>query len=262
MEKKSKVILNIFLVLSFLGMITTNILADLLPINGVTTAQVSDQYVTLFTPAGFTFAIWGVIYLLQAVYVLYSLGVFKKSCVSNTALNLTNSFVIMLNLLNIGWIIAWHFRLMFVSVLIIILMLVVLIVITNSNKKQNITGICKLFVNVPFLVYLAWITVATIANISSLLVSINWNGFGLAPSTWTVIIISVATLISAITAIYYNCMFYVATILWAFTGILVKHLVTYDFAYPDIVYTLIVALFIMLLCTVPIIYTSVKAKKK
>ncbi len=56
--------------LSFVLMLVMNVLATTLPINGQATNEVSDRYDTLFAPIGFTFAIWGVIYLLLGVYTV------------------------------------------------------------------------------------------------------------------------------------------------------------------------------------------------
>ena len=216
----------------------------------------------MFAPAPFTFAILGVIYILQAIFVLYATGVIKKPCISKNALMLTSIMAIILNLLNIGWLFAWHYNQILISTLIMILILVTLILITIHLHKQKVSGICKLFLNIPFLVYLAWITIATIANITTLLVSVGWDGFGLAPSIWTTIIIGVATLISMVTALYFNCTFYVATIVWALAGILTKHLTTFNGVYENVVYTTIVAMFLMVLTAIFIIYTTAKQKPR
>ncbi|MFA4886295.1 MAG: tryptophan-rich sensory protein, partial [Desulfotomaculaceae bacterium] len=70
--------MKMLVTVNFLGMIVVNMLANILPINGVTTGQVSDSYPNLFAPVGITFAIWGLIYLLLAGYTLYQLGFFQN----------------------------------------------------------------------------------------------------------------------------------------------------------------------------------------
>ena len=78
MRKESKAkILIIFNTITFILMVTVNALANLLPLNGLTTGEVSDSYPNLFAPAALTFSIWGVIYTGLTACILYQVGVFK-----------------------------------------------------------------------------------------------------------------------------------------------------------------------------------------
>lgn len=71
--------IKIITVVTYLTMILVNALANILPINGITTGEVSDSFSNLFAPAGITFAIWGVIYTLLLGYTIYQLGFFRSN---------------------------------------------------------------------------------------------------------------------------------------------------------------------------------------
>lgn len=261
MEKNKKIILDVLLAVSFIGMLLVNILAEALPINGLTSAQISDKFDNFFRPAGFTFFIWWAIYALQVLYILYVFGVIKKPCLSDNTRDVVSIFTIVLNVFNIGWVFAWHYEQIFISLLIIILMLVALILVSKILRKRMLAGLCKLFIYVPFLVYLAWVTIATVGNFSSWLVAIGFAGFGLAPYIWAIIAVVISTGVAVPLGIYFNCLSYVAVIIWAFVGILVRQLTTYAGDYTSLVYTTIVAIFIMTLTAVLIIYNAYKIKK-
>ena len=77
MKKNNKILINTFVAITYLAMITINALANILPINNMTTGDISDKYGNLFAPAGITFSIWGLIYLLLAAYVVYQFGLFQ-----------------------------------------------------------------------------------------------------------------------------------------------------------------------------------------
>jgi hypothetical protein len=51
--------------------IAINLLADIIPINNISTAAVSDSFQIFFVPAGYVFAIWGLIYIGLIAYGLY-----------------------------------------------------------------------------------------------------------------------------------------------------------------------------------------------
>ena len=76
---------------------------------------------------------------------------------------------------------------------------------------------------VPFSVYLGWITVATIANVSQLLFVLGWGGWGIAPITWTIIMLAAAVVIAALMAVTWRDVAYLAVLVWAVIGIALKH---------------------------------------
>jgi len=215
-------------IIGFAGMVIVNFLANYLPINGKTTGELSAQYPNLFVPAALTFAIWGVIYLLLAFFVIYQAkDLFKKTKDMNTYfINDIGWLFFISSLANMSWIFAWHYEKVVLSLLIMIVLLLSLIKIyLNLNiGRERVKGKVKYLVHVPFSIYLGWITVATIANVTAVLVHLGWNGFGLSEVFWTVLVIAVATIITMITLAKRYDIYYALVVLWAFLGIVIKRL--------------------------------------
>jgi len=226
MEKyTSRKLLSVFNLLFFIGTVMVNGLAMSLPINNVTTGELSDQYPNLFVPASLTFSIWGVIYLLLAIFVIYQLVyAFRSYEKSPTFIEKIGLFFILSSLMNMGWIFAWHYKIVSLSVLIMFALLFSLIAIylRLGIGRSDAAGTEKYSVHLCFSVYLGWITVATIANITSLLVDINWSRFGLSEPFWTVTVIIVAIAITLIMIFYQKDIFYALVVDWALYGIWLK----------------------------------------
>lgn len=232
---------KIFALVSFILMIVVNALANLLPINGITTAEVAGIYANLFAPAGFTFAIWGLIYLLLALYTLYLLGLFRGN-LSYANKELSNKVGVLFSLsslINAAWIFSWHYDYILLSTLLMAMILVSLILINEAINDVELSPRDKFFIRLPFQVYFGWITVAAVANITVLFVSLKWNGFGLSEELLTVIILIVAALIGAVTSKAFDSLAYGAVLIWAYIGILVKHISSsgYSWEYPAVVIT-------------------------
>lgn len=230
-----------FVVLTYVAMISVNALANALPINGRTTGAISDSYQNLFAPAGVTFSIWGVIYLLLGAHVLYQFGLFHRpeaiGGVGRAALLERVGVLFSLSsLANIAWILSWHFDLIGVSTLLLATMLVLLILITRTILAADLSPRDRAFVRLPFSVYFGWITVATIANITVWLVSIGWDGFGIPEPAWAVTIIAVGAIIGTTVILRDSDIAYGLVLVWAYLGIWIKHTSTtgFDGAYPAV----------------------------
>ena len=194
-------------------------------LNGRNTAAVSDAYPTLFTPAGFTFAIWGVIYFLAIGFVLYQLGWLGKiSGEKDKAITKITPYFVALSLANTAWTLAWQYDVIWLSVILTLTMLVMLVKITNILYKLNYTVREKWLMKMPFSIYFGWLTVATVANISVWLVSIQWDAWGVNPSSWLIAILWIAAAIGVTASLKNKDWLYSSVFLWAYTGILVKHL--------------------------------------
>ncbi len=238
-------VLKVLVAAAFVAMVAINALANLLPLNQITTGQVSDSYPNLFTPAPFTFSIWGLIYLLLGLHVLYLMGVFggpknvNPDVIKKTALLFSVS-----SLLNTAWIFAWHYLQIPLTMVLMAGILICLLGITHTYYKTGLKGKDILLLSLPFSVYFGWITVATIANATVLLVSLDWNGFGIAPHIWTVIILFTGVLIGSVTALRRRDAAYGLVILWAYTGILIRHLPGGSLmgAYPAVYWSAIASL--------------------
>ncbi len=242
---KNKV--KILVVLTYILMIVVNVLANSLPINGIDTGAISDSYPNLFAPAGLTFAIWGVIYLLLGMFSFYQLGIINKnSQVSDELLNKVGMLFSLSSVVNSIWIFTWHYKIIPLSMLFMIALLVLLIKIVNAIREEDLSRVDKLFVKVPFSIYFGWITVATIANATILLVSLNWNGFGIAQPVWAAIIIAVGAVIGILTLLKNRDYFYGLVIIWAYYGIIIKHTTTFESMYPSVILTAIICIVVVI----------------
>lgn len=244
MNNSRKLYINILMVVTYLLMITMNALANLLPLNGQNTGEISDKYANLFAPAGFTFSIWGVIYVLLALHILYQLGLFRNNNSNTHLLTQISIYFSLSSVLNTLWIIAWHYDQLLLSVFIMIGMLLTLIHINKLTAASTLSLKENFFIKLPFSIYVGWITVATIANITALLVSIGWNGFGLSEATWTIIILIIGTVIGVLTMLRLNNAAYGLAILWAYFGIYSKHTSVsgFNYEYPAIIQTVIICM--------------------
>lgn len=210
---------------TYLAMVAMNFLANALPLNGRRTGDISDAYPSLFTPAGFTFSIWGVIYLLLGAHVLYQLGLFRGSpdtAEQSALLNRVGALFAISSLANTAWVFAWHYDNIPLSTVLITVILVCLALIVTTLRSANLTGRRRWLIGVPFSVYFGWTTVAVVANITVLLVSRGWNGFGLADSTWAVIMVLVAMVIGATTMLRNRDVAYGLVLIWAYIGIFAR----------------------------------------
>ena len=227
MGKSRLLTLSILNLIGFLGTIVVNGLANALPLNNKTTGELSDQYPNLFVPAGLTFSIWGVIYILLAIFVIYGLVISIKNNTQKTAFieNIGILFFIS-SLANIGWIFAWHYEILPLSLVLMLVILGSLITIYLRLRigKSDSTLSERYMVHLPFSVYLGWITIATIANVTAVLVDINWNTFGLGEQFWAVAVIIVGIAIALSVLFTRKDIFYCLVVDWALLGILLKRL--------------------------------------
>jgi hypothetical protein len=196
----------------FAGMLVMNYLANALPLNNKTTGELSDSFPNLFVPAGLTFSIWGVIYLLLIVYCVVQFTGPGKEVISGISWLFGISCI-----LNALWIVFWHYGKLPLSLLVMLGLLTTLIYI-NISIRELPFGIIK----ATFGIYLGWICIATIANVTALLVNVNWNGFNISQETWTIVMIFVGTLIIALTIYRLENPFIGLSVVWAFIGIAIK----------------------------------------
>ncbi|MFZ0472526.1 MAG: hypothetical protein WAL94_07925 [Bacteroidales bacterium] len=204
-------------ILFFAVMIVMNYLANAIPLNGKTTGALSDAFPNLFVPAGITFSIWGVIYLLLLVFC-----VIQFTSPDQVVISRIGWLFAVTCIFNALWIVTWHYGRLPLSVIIMLGLLVSLIWI-NIIVKDLPFGLIK----AAFGIYLGWICIATIANVTALLVNFSWNGFGLSEETWTVIIILAGALIAALTLWRLDNPFIGLSVVWAFAGIMIKRQVDY-----------------------------------
>ncbi len=210
-----------------LGVIFTiivNALAVLLPINGITTQELSNRIPNLFVPAGITFSIWSIIYVLLILFILYQINdvIIKKK--DSDYVEKISFYFIIASLSNIVWIFLWHYEQVNLSILAMIILFLSLFMIYQRLKIGKIKTSLKekMLIHLPISVYIGWITVATIANITAILVDNTAGDLLLGEVTWTILVIFVATLITIIILKNRTDIAYSLVIIWALIGIAIK----------------------------------------
>jgi hypothetical protein len=224
MNPRLLVLLN---TIALVAVLVVNYLSNSLPLNGKTPGQLSDEFVNLFVPAGSTFAIWGVIYSwlivfgLVQIVALFSNNLFQKT---NAVIQKTGFLFVATCVLNIAWIFAWHWHYLVVSVVVMIILFVTLWVL-NSRIVATSTPISnpeKWLAHAPFGIYLGWISIALIANVTAVLVGNQWSGWNIDQQTWTMAMIIIGGLLACLVILSRNYVFYGLAVVWALYGIYLK----------------------------------------
>ncbi len=217
--------LQIFNLIGFIATVIINFLAVLIPIGGLTTQELSDAIPNLFVPAGITFSIWSVIYIFLGLFSVYQIrDIFKDNKIEMKFLDDIGYFFIIGSLANVVWIFVWHYQLVPVSLVFMVILLasLLLIYIKLDIGRSDVSTIEKIAVHVPFSIYLGWITVATIANVTAVLVVLGVNGFGLLAEILTILVIAVAVLITFAMLLLRKDYAYSLVVFWALLGIYIK----------------------------------------
>ncbi|NMA50153.1 MAG: tryptophan-rich sensory protein, partial [Tissierellia bacterium] len=139
MRRTSKT-MGIIATIAYAIMIIVNVMANALPINGLNTGEVSDSFPNLFAPAGITFAIWAVIYLLLAIYLFFQFVNSRElESKNNRVLNRINLLFIISSIANAVWIFAWHYLKIGVSVLLMLVIFASLMTIVLTIENLILT---------------------------------------------------------------------------------------------------------------------------
>lgn len=192
--KKTLQVANI---IALIVTVVINYLSNTGVFNNSTMASVSARYSNYFTPSGYAFSIWGLIYLLLAAFAIYQArGISGEREVPAVVEKIGWLFVVSCAA-NSAWVLAWLYDFTGLSVLIMIILLSSLwMIIVRTRMEMDLIPIKKIALTWwPFAIYLGWISVALIANVAAYFTKIGWDGFGLSPIAWTVIMICVAGLV-------------------------------------------------------------------
>ena len=218
--KTNPKILQFFNILAFVLVFVVNVLSNVLPLNGRTAGEISDLLPSYFTPAGYTFSIWSLIYLALLGYTIYQAIPAQRERPYQQKIGWL--FVVS-SIANIAWIFSWHFGFYVLSVFLMISLLVSLIAIYARLKiglpGQAVPKTELALVHVPFSLYLGWITVATIANIASVSAYLGWNGLGIDRPVWSAIMMSVAVVVAGLLLFNRRDFAYAGVLVWALFGI-------------------------------------------
>ena len=212
---------QISVILTILATLVVNALANILPINGQNTGAISDRFHVYFVPAGYVFSIWGIIYIGLVAFAIYQALPAQRE---NPRLRATGWWVSLGGLANVAWIFLWHYE-HFVPTVVAMLTLLATLIITylrlgigRTKTSATETWMAK----IPFSIYLGWITVATVANITDVLDFVKWDGFGIAPEIWMGVVLVAVLIISMLMSLTRRDIAYLLVILWALAGITVK----------------------------------------
>lgn len=197
-----------------------NGMAVALPLNGLTTAEISDRFPVLITPANYVFSIWSVIYLLLAAFTVWQALPRNRT---DATLRSIGYLPAVAGVLNALWVVLWHFEVFVLTVPVMVGLLLTLIAIhVKLRTARAAGGAQRWLVGLPFSVYLGWITVATIANISQMLYRAGYRGEPLGEGLWTVIILGTGVAIAIIMLLREADWAYGLVIVWAYVGIAAK----------------------------------------
>lgn len=191
---------NKFQLLNGLALIATiaiNYLSNSGMLNGETMASISAKYQTLFTPAGYAFSIWGIIYTGLGGFVIYYGPLTKRTAAKEKVVSTIGWWFVVSCIANSMWVVAWLYDYTFLSILLMAIIFISLLKIIQKIKPESQSPNLKtrLFLQWPFHIYSGWISVALIANVTVLLKKVQWSGFGISETTWTIVMIVIAALV-------------------------------------------------------------------
>ena len=228
-------------VCAFIAVISVSWLSSALPIGGHTPKQISDMYPTLITPASYAFSIWGVIYMLLGGFILYPFFYSPPNLHSFTRISL---WFIMSCGCNIAWIYLWQNQYIKLALVIILLLLFSLMNVYQqthiSSKSANSN---KLLVQLPFRLYFAWVSVATILNATIVLSTLQWNRFGLSETTWAIMLLFGSTILSIMVSYVKRDIVFPIVFIWAYIAIAVQQQGVKAVYYNALFHALLLSLF-------------------
>jgi len=212
---------RLMMILSLILTLVINVLANALPINGLTTGEISDRFPILFVPAGYVFSIWGLIYLALIAFAIYTVTPKGRQ---DEGIDAIAWWFVAANLFNTAWILLWHnleFPLTLVAILGLLISLIAIYLMLGVGKSQR-PRVEKLLVETPFSIYLGWATVAVVANVTQVLYAVGWRGAPLTEPTWAVIMLLIAGVLGVLMILRRKELAYPLVLTWAFVGIWVK----------------------------------------
>lgn len=206
---------------TLVGTLIVNALSQLLPFNGQTSAEIANRFENnYFLPANYVFSIWSLIYIGLIAFTIYQALPSQKE---NPILRRIGYWFAVTGIANGVWLLLFHYELFALSTVAMLVLLFALVRIYLAIRAEGkLTTAETWFIRIPFSIYLGWITVATVANFTYVLINAEWNGFGISYQTWGAAMIVVAAMIAGVFAYLNRDVVYAAVIVWAFVGIIVR----------------------------------------
>jgi hypothetical protein len=244
----------------FVVVVVVNTLAITIPLGGMTTGQLSDLYPNLFVPAGLTFSIWGIIYLLLGIYAVYGLVVsVRKSQAAGSFIEKTDILFVISCVANVGWIFSWQYRVLPLSLVCMLILLLSLIFMYRRLNvgRSNAKSSEKYMVHLPVSIYLGWISIAAIANVTALLVYYKWNRFGIDEQVWAIIMIAIGISLGLRMLFNRKDIFYALVVDWAVLGIVLKRMAVDSNATQEVIITSIAGICLL---TIGVVFQIARGK--
>lgn len=208
-------------IIFYLLTILMSYLSQAIPFNGQTNGEVSDKYATLITPADYAFSIWGIIYLLLGVYVIYQ-GFFADK--QTKIFDQIAPWLIVAFIATSAWLPFFQYEMIAFSVLIMLVILGALVQVSIMlTRDRSLSRRKKGLIRVPFGMYLGWISVATLVNISVLAKYGQWYLLGISEANWLLIMITVGFVLAVVVTYATGNLLYSLVFVWAYVAIAVKH---------------------------------------
>lgn len=224
MSKRNATALRLIVPLAYLSMIAVNYLANALPLGGLTTGEVSGLYPNLFVPSGFTFSIWGIIYILlgaNAAFFIQRIGTHEEGLYRKLAV-----FFVITCIFNMAWIFSWHYLLPGLSLTVMVFLFFTLngIKIILWDKDKKLSRQERIFIGLPVGFYFAWINIALLANLTALKVHLGWT-WGVSDMFWAMMMIFIAVILTIYRVVRRHDIIFPIVTVWALIGIIHKRAV-------------------------------------
>ncbi|MDJ0799284.1 MAG: tryptophan-rich sensory protein [Calothrix sp. MO_167.B12] len=214
-------------IVTFVAIVTAfvvNVISNIFPAGGINIGEISNTLFkdVLIIPANYAFAIWGVIYLGLFAFAIYQLLPNQRQ---DADLRQVGYPIAIASLIQCIWVYLFLYRLFTISVVAMLLILLPLIVayLRLRVSKKTVSRSKKWYVHRPISIYLGWISVATIVNVACALYSQGWNGWGISPEIWTIVMLVIASAIAGLIAIRGEDIVYPGVTVWALVAIAIKH---------------------------------------
>jgi hypothetical protein len=213
---------QVVVLVAILATFAMNTLANILPLNNLNTGEISDRFAIYFVPAGYVFSIW---FLIYAGLIIFAIWQVLPAQASNPRLQRVGYLILLSCVANVTWLFLWHYEMFALTLpaMIALLLSLIAIYLGLGIGRVRVPALERWVSHVPFSIYLGWVTVATIANVTQVLYWVDWGGWGIGPASWAVIMLTIATALSWLMSLSRGDVAYLLVFVWAFVGIAVKH---------------------------------------
>lgn len=209
---------------AFAAMVLVNILANVIPIGGKTTNEISAMYPSPLTPAPFAFSIWAVIYIGLAAMIAVQLFRSQTDNSGDSLADRIGPWFLISSIANITWLMCWHLDLQSAAIVFMFVLLAALVFLNKAVTRETDTWQQRWLVRLPVRMYFAWITVAAISNVSVWLMSVGFTGFGIDSGIWQIAVLLIGGVILTLGINKNHSVGYGLTAMWGYAGILTHHM--------------------------------------